>query len=83
MKNKKYRYFLYSQAQEAMRIESENKVGKRFIPGKVLVNGDWKPFTQISESPENNMYADSKLVTKGYLDEIKYQECTTKWKAEV
>lgn len=80
---RKYRYFLYSQAQETMRIETENRAGKQFILGKVLVNGVWKPFTQISTSAENVMYADSKLVTKGYLDELKYQECSTKWKVEV
>lgn len=79
-KVRQYRYFLYSQAMEVMRTELEARVNKLFIPGKVLVNGDWKPFTQLSTSAENNAYADSKLVTKGYTDEIQYVMPTTKWK---
>lgn len=82
-KEREYGYFLYSHAQHRMREEIENKLGKKFIPGQVLVNGKWKNFTQISKTPENIMYGDSILVTKGYLDQIKYTDCTNKWKVQV
>lgn len=81
-KNREYGYFLYSRTQHKMREEVEEKLGKKFIPGQVLVNGKWKYFTQISKTSESTMYGDSVLITKGYLDEIKYTNCTNKWKVQ-
>lgn len=79
---KQYRYFLYSAEQETLRKKIEDGVGKVFVPGEVLVNGKWKHFTQMSTSPDNVMFADSKIVAKGYIDEMQYTECTTRWKME-
>lgn len=79
-KEREYGYFLYSSSQHKMREEIENSLGKKFIPGQVLVNGSWEMFTQISKTSSNNMYGDSKLVAKGYLDQMKYNDCTNKWK---
>lgn len=80
---RKYRYFLYSQTLEKNRSEAEAKLSKVFVPGKILVNGDWQPFTNISSTPDNIMYPDMKIVAKGYLDELKFIEPTTAWKAGV
>lgn len=80
--NKKiYRYFMYSVAQHKLREETEAKMGKVFIPGEVLINGQWKKFTQLSVSP-NSVYSDAVIVTKGYLDKIQYKDCSSKWRAE-
>lgn len=81
-KEREYGYFLYSSAQHKMRNQIEERLGKKFIPGKVLVNGNWKQFTQISKTPDNKMYGDAKLVAQGYLDSMKYQNCSNKWKVQ-
>ena len=69
---KKYRYFIFSQKQYQERSDAESKLGKRYIPGKVMVHGVYRDFTEISTSPSNSRYADGKLVAEGYLDELKY-----------
>lgn len=79
-KENDFKYFLYSQAMEIMRKDAEAKVGKDFILGKVLVNGVYKPFTEISSSAENVSYADSVVVTKGNLSDINYTLPTSRWK---
>lgn len=79
-KEREYGYFLYSSSQHKMREEIENSLGKKFIPGQVLVNGNWKLYTQISKTSENPAYGDAILITKGYLDSIKYTSPTNRWK---
>lgn len=76
----KYVYFLYSDEQLRLRTEVESKLNKKFVPGEVLVNGDWKEFTQISTSPTSTMFVDTKVIAEGYIDKMKYKECTSKWK---
>lgn len=75
-----YVYFLYSDSQYDMRTEIEAGVNKLFIPGEVLVNGQWLKFTQISKTASSTMFADSKVVTHGYKNQIKYKDCTSQWK---
>lgn len=75
-----YVYFLYSEDQFKMRTEIESSINMEFIPGRVLVMGDWKEFTQISDNPFSTMFADSKVVAEGYISKIKYEECSSKWK---
>lgn len=82
-KEREYGYFLYSSAQLKMRQEVEEKIGRKFVPGQVLVGGNWKTFTQISSSPNNIMYGDAKIVAKGYLDEMTYTNCSNKWKVQL
>lgn len=77
---KKYRYFIFSQKQYQERVDAENKLGKRYIPGKVMVRGVYKDFTEISNSPSNSRYADGKLITEGYLDELKYIMNKSEWR---
>ncbi len=75
-----YVYFLYSADQFNLRTEVEAKVNKKFICGKVLVNGNWEQFTQISASPNSAMFADSKVVAEGYKNKMKFEECSSQWK---
>lgn len=77
---KQYRYFLYSKTQCKERADVESKIGKKFIPGKVLVNGKWYDFTQMSESASNIAYSDSKIVAKGYIENMTYTDCNSEWK---
>ena len=75
-----YRYFLYSKSQEILRTESENRMGKKFILGQVLVKGKWVPYTQISLTADNPMWPDCILLTEGYLKDITYKEPRSEWK---
>lgn len=77
---KKYRYFLYSKSQHAMRVEVDKKINKVFSPGKVLWKGRWIPYTEVSLKPTNS-YADTKIVAEGYIEDIKYQNPTSLWGA--
>lgn len=81
-KEKRFRYFLYSAEQETLRKDIEDKVGKQFVVGEVMVNGTWKPFTQLSKTSDSDMFADAKVVAKGYIEDMQYTEPSSKWKVE-
>lgn len=76
----RYRYFLFSQSQYELRKKAELSLGKTYIPGRVLTNGRWKDFTEISTTPSNNKFADSKVVNQGYLESMTYENNRNEWK---
>lgn len=75
---KKYRYFLYSQTQHASCDSIERKVSRTYVPGQVFSNGKKRLFTELSTTPENNRYADAKLVAEGYIEDMNYTLPTRK-----
>ena len=77
---KRYRYFLFSQSQYQLRLETEENLGKTYIPGRVLSKGRWRDFTEISTTPSNNKYADAKIVAEGYLENIQYTMNKSEWR---
>ena len=77
---KRYRYFLYSKQQHKMREEIDKGINKVFVPGKVFSKGRWATFTEISTTPSNS-FADSKIVAEGYIEDMKYQNNTSRWGA--
>lgn len=77
---KRYRYFLFSQSQYQLRQETEEKLGKTYIPGRVLSRGRWRDFTEISTTPSNNKFADAKIVAEGYLENMKYEMNKSEWR---
>lgn len=77
---KRYRYFLFSQSQYQLRTETEETLGKTYIPGKVLSKGRWRNFTEISSIPSNNKYADAKIVAEGYLENMEYVMNKSEWR---
>ena len=81
--NKHYKYFLYSRAQYDECTNAEANLGKTYIPGKVLVNGRWKPYTEISNTPSNNRFADAVIVAQGYIEDMKYQRNTNVWRTRI
>lgn len=74
-----YRYFLFSNEQYKLRKKAELSLGKTYIPGRVLNKGRWYDYTEISQTPSNNRYADAKIVAEGYLDRMTYRQSTSEW----
>lgn len=58
------KYFLYSSEQLQFRKQVEERLGRKFIVGHVIVNGTRKPFTELSPTPESR-FSDSKIVAQG------------------
>lgn len=66
-----YKYFLYSLTQLKFRRDTELKLGHKFKPGQVIVNGKKLPFTELS-STEKSRYSDATVVAYGDTDKMKY-----------
>ena len=77
---KRYRYFLFSQNQYKLRCEAEARIGKQYVPGKVLQNGRWKDYTEISSTPLNNKFADAKIIAEGNLEDMEYKKASSEWR---
>lgn len=65
-------YFLYSSEQFKFMKSIEEKMGKRFRVGHVIVNGVRKPFTELSSSP-NSRYPDATVVAEGDPTLMRYE----------
>ena len=65
------KYFFYSSEQLKFRRQMEEKMGKKFVVGQVIVNGVRKPFTEMSSTPKSR-YSDAKLIAEGDPATIKY-----------
>lgn len=72
MSNSGIKYFLFSSQQMKMKVEIEAKIGKKYRPGTVLVNGTYKQFTEISDTPNSTRFPDSIIVASGVLSEMRY-----------
>ena len=79
-KKSEYVYFIYSEQQKKERTEAEARNNKLFVPGEVLVMGEWKEFTQVSNRPSLPLFADSRVVAEGYKDRITFRDCANQWK---
>lgn len=79
-KQDEYVYFIYSYEQEQMRTKIESGVNKKFIPGEVMVRGEWKRFTMISKTANIPMFVDAKVVAEGYKERMTYHDCSSEWK---
>lgn len=72
MSNNGIKYFLFSSQQMKMKVEIEAKIGRKYKPGTVLVNGTYKQFTEISDTPNSTRFPDSIIVASGKLSEMRY-----------
>ena len=77
-KAKGYKYFLYSYEYLKNRNAMEEKVGRVFECGTVIVDGTLKEFNIISSQPTMNRYPDARIITEGNVENIKYTDPTTK-----
>lgn len=76
-------YFLYSKEQLNTKNETLSKIGKRFEPGVVVVNGKKQKFTQMSTNPGSmSRYVDTKIVAHGDTTRLTYTEPKTVLKRE-
>lgn len=66
------RYFLFSSSQMKLRQEVESKLGRIYSPSLVLVNGEYKQYTEIVDDPNDSRFSDSIIVTYGDIRSIKY-----------
>lgn len=78
MKAKGYWYFLYSYEYLKQRNAIEEKVGRVFEPGTVIVNGTMKEYNILSDKPELERYPDARLIAEGDIETMKYNEPTLK-----
>ena len=76
-----YRYFIYSKYQHDMRVQVDKNINKVFTPGKVLVRGNWVPYTTLTNDPDTVNFPDAKIVIEGNINDINYQEPTSIWGA--
>lgn len=65
------KYFIYSSQQLKLRKEAEQRMGKKFKAGHVIVNGVRKPFTELSSTGKSR-YSDAKIVAQGNPSLMRY-----------
>lgn len=70
------KYFLYSQEQFNEKNEIMGKLGKSFVPGTVVVNGERKKYTQLSEKASIDRFVDTKIVAQGDPNTFTYTKPT-------
>ena len=68
----KYIYFLYSEEQIKEKNEILAKHGKVFVPGTVYVGSSRLSFSQLSEKDSMPRFIDTRIVAKGYKNQMKY-----------
>ena len=72
LKNDKLVYFLYSEEQIKEKNAILAKNGKKFVPGNVYIGMSRKLFTQLSEKDYIDSYIDTKIIAKGYKNQMKF-----------
>ena len=74
----KFVYFLYSEEQVKERNKILDKQGKIYVPGTVYVGMSRIQFSQLSEKETIDRFIDTKVVAKGYKNQMKYELPKTK-----
>ncbi len=68
-------YFIYSEDQINEKNEILKKVGKRFVPGTIIVNGSRQKFTQLSKHnyiTDKRRYTDAKVIASGNRSDFQF-----------
>lgn len=68
------KYFVYSRAQYKLRNEIEQKLGKSFVPGTIIVKGEQKLYTELTDSPNNIQFPDTEVIWAGDIRTVSYIE---------
>lgn len=80
--NDKLVYFLYSEEQVKERNEILAKESKEFVPGTVYIGTRRVLFSQLSETDNIDRFIDTKIVAKGYKNQMKFTMPRNKKKGE-
>ena len=72
-----YKYFIYSSSQLKERTDIEKKIGRKFIPGTVVVGSTKQQFTELSDTG-NSRYSDAKIVAEGDIDKMNYTNISSR-----
>lgn len=68
------KYFMFSVQQLNLRKDVEKQLGRTYRPGVVLVNGEYKQYTEILNDPKKSRFSDATVVASGILDEMIYRK---------
>ena len=71
MSKENIKYFIYSSEQFKFRKEMESVGGKKFKAGTVIINGDRKLFTELSNTPASR-FSDAIVVATGDPNKMSY-----------
>lgn len=66
-------YFIFSDSQYSSKEDRAKRINKKFSSGLVLVNGNWKQYTDIVTNLDNLKFSDSVVITSGIKSEMKYK----------
>lgn len=78
-----YVYFIYSNTYEKERNDIENKVGKVFVAGTVIVGGSRKEYSIMVDKLPTERYSDLRIIAEGKMDNFKFTPPTTRRKRGV
>lgn len=71
MASSNYKYFMYSAAQMRERTEIEKRIGRKFVPGTVVVGAKKLQYTELTGS-NNSRYSDAVVVAEGDITKMNY-----------
>lgn len=77
MPDQNYKYFIYSSSQAKDRTNIEKKVGRKFIPGTVVVGSKKLQYTELSSTGISN-YSDAVIVAKGDITKMNYTKISSR-----
>lgn len=67
------KYFIYSKEQEQLRYNIELKLGKKFLPGIIIIDGSEYNFTEIVDNLSKLKYSDSEIVAYADIRSATYR----------
>lgn len=72
-----YKYFIYSASQMKDRTNIEKNIGRKFIPGTVVVGPKKLQYTELS-STGTSRYSDATIVAEGDITKMSYTNITSR-----
>ena len=72
-----YKYFIYSASQMRERTQIEKNIGRKFIPGTVVVGATKHQYTELSDTG-NSRYSDAKIVAEGDINKMNYTRISSR-----
>lgn len=77
MADSNYRYFIYSATQMKDRTKIEKNIGRKFVPGTVVVGAKKLQYTELSKTKSSG-YSDAIIVAEGDITKMSYTKITSR-----